>query len=973
MSIESESEASSQLLQELHQTRARVSELQSRLHQAEQAVTAHRGAEEQLQRQVGDLALLVETSAAVSTLLNVEKTLQIIAQNMTRVLSLNGYSISFWDREQGTLRTLLSHPQGPPFAFAEPPGTVRKVAGNPLGHRVLNERQSVNVRMSDPSANPEISQRMERLGVQSLLIVPMVVRRRAIGQIELMDTQRERSFDPTDIRLCEALANQAAAALENARLHTETQRRVQEQIALAKASAAILSTLDLETVLTRIAEQMTLLVDATSAVICGYDPDTVQSTALAQYVTGHASAEERSRELGITHSEQDPAFIEAMQNNRVYLREVGRDRVREWPQRPYPPSQGKTILYAPMWFKGQVTGYAEIWEGRTQRVFTDEEIRLCCNVAQQAAIALQNARLFEQAQREIYERSQKEEELHRRNQELALLNRVIAESAAYDQPEPMLGAMSRELAQTLGCPYAAAVLLDDTRTTASVVAEYSAAPGPSAVGTKISLEDVVAVEPVFRYQTPMIIESARTDERLRAVQHLMEPTLNSLLIVPLVVDDQTVGTIVASDPPREISADELRLAWRVAEQASNALTRIRLRERQRSLEEQLRQAQKMEALGQMAGGVAHDFNNLLTIMRVSSQLMERRIAQDDPLWENLQHLSTALDRATDLTGRLLSFSRKEVIEAAPLNLNRIIEQLEPMLRRVLGESIELVCHLAPDPWAIKADSTQMHQILVNLVLNGRNAMSEGGTLTIETANVVLDNEYADSQVDASPGPHVMLVVSDTGIGMDDEVKNHLFEPFFTTGQKGRGTGLGLATIYGIVKQNRGHIRIQSEKGLGSTFRVYLPRCPEKAARVDPFHRWSPPRRVQGKETILVAEDEPIVRGLAQEILQDHGYQVLAANDGLHALELARQHEGPIDLLLTDVVMPRMNGRDLAEKLGIHHPETRVLYMSGYTDNVVLQRDVLDRGVTILPKPLTLESLLHKVREILDGTTAGSPG
>ncbi len=972
MSIDRKSEAASQLLRELHNTRARVRELEKRLHQAEHVAAEHHRVEEQLRQQVGDLALLVETSTAISSLPSVDRTLQVIAQNMTRVLSLDGCFISFWDRDRGILRTLLSHPPSLAPSTAEPPGTVRSLLKDPLSHRVLNERQAITVCVNDPQADLEIRERMRRLHVQSLLIVPMVVRRKVIGQIELMDTQRERSFGPADIRLCEALANQAAAALENARLHTETQRRVQEQVALAKASAAILSTLDLETVLTRIAEQMTLLVDATSAVICSYDPDTAQSTALAQYVTGRASPEERSRELGTTHIERDSAFVEAMRTNRVFLREMPGPQTWESQPRSVSPSQGKTILYAPMWFKGHVTGYAEIWEGRTKRVFSDEEIRLCCNVAQQAAIALQNARLFEQAQREIYERGQKEEELSRRNQELALLNRVIAESAAHENTESMLEAMSRELAEALGCPYVAAALLDDTRTVATVVAEHPIIVEPSMVGSKVPLDEVAAVEPVLRYQTPMIIENVRTDERLSSVRRLFESRpISSLLIVPLVVDSQTVGILVGSDPPREISVDELRLAWRVAEQASNALTQIRLRERQRSLEEQLRQAQKMEALGQMAGGVAHDFNNLLTIMRVSSQLMERRIAQDDPLWENLQHLSTALDRATDLTGRLLSFSRKEIVEAAPLNLNRIIEQLEPMLRRVLGESIELVCNLASDLWPVKTDSTQMHQILVNLVLNGRNAMNEGGTLTIETANVILDKEYADSQVDASPGPHVMLVVSDTGIGMDDEVKNHLFEPFFTTGQKGRGTGLGLATIYGIVKQHRGHIRIQSEMGVGSTFRIYLPRCQEKAMRTESSHQWIPPERVQGRETILVAEDEPIVRGLAQEILKDHGYRVLAATDGLHALELARQHDGAIDLLLTDVVMPRMNGRDLAERLCAHHPETRVLYMSGYTDNVVLQRDVLDRGVTILPKPLTLESLLHKVREILDAAAAES--
>ncbi|MBC7252241.1 MAG: PAS domain S-box protein, partial [Anaerolineae bacterium] len=395
------------------------------------------------------------------------------------------------------------------------------------------------------------------------------------------------------------------------------------------------------------------------------------------------------------------------------------------------------------------------------------------------------------------------------------------------------------------------------------------------------------------------------------------------------------------------------------------------------LEEQLRQAQKMEALGRLAGGVAHDFNNLLTAIIGYTDLLLREFPPYDPKREDLQEIRQAAERAAALTRQLLAFSRKQVLELRVLDLNTTVSNLEKMLRRLIGEDIELVTHLAPDLDRVKADPGQIEQVIMNLAVNARDAMPQGGQLTIETKNVFLDEEYVRQHVEMQPGPYVMLAVSDTGIGMDKETMSHLFEPFFTTKEMGEGTGLGLATVYGIVKQSGGHITVYSEPGLGTTFKVYLPRTEEGAATAE-LQLQVPAELLQGQETILVVEDEEVVRELAVRILRKRGYTVLQAQDGAEALRVCREHQGPIHLLITDVVMPGgMSGRQVAEQLQPLQPEMKVIYMSGYTENAIVHHGVLELGAVLLQKPFTPSSLAHKVRQMLDenkpdgGTRNGS--
>jgi signal transduction histidine kinase/CheY-like chemotaxis protein len=424
------------------------------------------------------------------------------------------------------------------------------------------------------------------------------------------------------------------------------------------------------------------------------------------------------------------------------------------------------------------------------------------------------------------------------------------------------------------------------------------------------------------------------------------------------------GFVVATGETRTFSTAEVNLAWSVAEQASSVVAQVRLREEHQQMEEQFHQAQKMEAVGRLAGGVAHDFNNLLTVIHLSTRLLERKLHPEDPLWSHVRRIQDAGQRATGLTKQLLAFSRREIVELQVLSLNGVLGELGKMLRRLISEEIELAMNLADDLWPVEVDPTQVEQVVVNLVVNAGDAMPRGGKLSIETANMVLDRTYAALHLEAEPGEYVRLAVSDTGVGMNEEVKTRLFEPFFTTKERGKGTGLGLATVFGIVKQNGGHIVVHSQLDHGTTFEVYLPRAQGEAAPA-PMPSESAVPYALGTETVLVVEDESQVRDLTREILVAQGYQVLTAEDGVAALEVARSHEGPIHLLMTDVVMPRMSGRALADQLRTNRPETRVLFTSGYTDDAIVHLGVLSEDMHFLAKPFELEALAQKVREVLD--------
>jgi len=383
----------------------------------------------------------------------------------------------------------------------------------------------------------------------------------------------------------------------------------------------------------------------------------------------------------------------------------------------------------------------------------------------------------------------------------------------------------------------------------------------------------------------------------------------------------------------------------------------------RQLADQLRQSQKMQAVGELAGGISHDFNNLLMVVKGHGEMLLDRLAEESPLRQNVEQMQKAADRAASLTRQLLAFSRKQVLQPRILHLNDVVNGMIQMFARVIGENIDLKFLPGRELAHVKADPAQIEQVLLNLVLNARDAMPGGGRLTIETANAEIDSSYAATHAGMEPGRYAMLIVSDTGCGMDAATQSRIFEPFFTTKAPGKGTGLGLATVYGVVKQSGGFIWVYSEVNRGTTFKMYLPevtadvdqRAADKAA--------SGPQR--GHETVLFVEDEESVRVLVRGYLQSAGYRVLEAVDGVHALETAAAHKGPIHILITDVVMPRLSGREVATRLAARQPDLKVLYISGYTDDSIFRDGVLEGGMAFLQKPFNLKTLAQQMRELLD--------
>jgi PAS domain S-box-containing protein len=398
--------------------------------------------------------------------------------------------------------------------------------------------------------------------------------------------------------------------------------------------------------------------------------------------------------------------------------------------------------------------------------------------------------------------------------------------------------------------------------------------------------------------------------------------------------------------------------------------RKRTDEERKKLEAQLQVSQKMEAIGSLAAGVAHDFNNLLSVILAYTELALQDLREGDPLKDNLLEVKKAGERAAGLTRQLLAFGRKQLLQPVLLNLNQVAAGVEKMLRRLLGENIDFVQVLAPDLGVVRADPGQIEQVLMNLVVNARDAMSEGGKLTIETSNVEIDDADAALLVAVTPGSYVRVVVTDTGCGMDEQTKTQIFEPFFTTKGKGKGTGLGLSTVYGIVKQSGGSICVTSELGRGTSFKIHFPR--QLSAKATSTRLRAIQKPDAGTETILVVEDEEAIRKVVTKSLEAAGYSVLSAAAAGEALQIAAQHPGTIHLLLTDVVMPRMGGRALAQELVRVRPTVKILYMSGYADAAFVHNGMVDEGTHFIGKPFSATDLARKVREVLDSVIEDFP-
>ncbi len=494
------------------------------------------------------------------------------------------------------------------------------------------------------------------------------------------------------------------------------------------------------------------------------------------------------------------------------------------------------------------------------------------------------------------------------------------------------------------------------------------------LGVAIPLSGTIAQE-VLRARSSLLFQGKDLKEianRFPNMPPLIQAGFQSIMSVPLISKDEVISIFhFRSKKPNAYTVEHLKLAERVGNQIAGAIANVQLfiervqaEQKAKSFEEQLRQSQKIEAVGRLAGGIAHDFNNLLTVIKGYSDLALIKLKEDDPLKGNLKEIQKASQRATDLTRQLLTFSRRQILEIKVINLNTLLQDLDKMLHRVIGEDIELVYLLSDPLGKVRTDPSQIEQMILNLAVNARDAMPSGGKLTIETANVVLDEIYTRTHIGVKPGRYVMLSVSDTGCGMSPEVREHLFEPFFTTKEIGKGTGLGLSTVYGIVKQSGGEIWCYSEPGQGTTFKIYLPSVEEEVTTL--HHEEDDKGRLpQGRETVLLVEDEISVRGFAAQVLRENGYKLLEAANGDDALRMAQVYAGKIHLLLTDVVMPQMGGKELAGRLKTIQPNIKVLFTSGYTDNAIVRHGVLEPGSNFLQKPFSPVTLAQKVREVLD--------
>ncbi len=579
----------------------------------------------------------------------------------------------------------------------------------------------------------------------------------------------------------------------------------------------------------------------------------------------------------------------------------------------------------------------------------------------------------EQLAAEIEERRRSEQENLQRARELALLNQVIAASVSESRPEAVLKIACQELAQAFKMPRAMAALLDRAKRRITVRAEYAGdlPPLASVIDHTFAFEHHPAFVELLMQNDVAVVADVPADERFVTLAGFFQPRrTQALLITPIIMQAEPVGWIIIEDnDTHPFFKDQIRLAQSVADHVSNVLARIWSHAERRKLEDQYIQAQKMEAIGKLTGGVAHDFNNILTVIMGVSELILHQQAPDDPFRPKLNQIHEAAGRAAALVRQLLAFSRQQVLQPTTLNLNRVVSNIEKMLRRVIGEDIEMLTHFAPDLKTVRADPGQIEQVLMNLAVNARDAMPQGGKLIIETANQIVDGQFIQRHMGLTPGNYVMLAVTDTGIGMDAETRKHIFEPFYTTKPKGAGTGLGLSTVHGIVKQSGGHIWVYSEPETGTGFKIYLPQA--DSALDEPVEDRPSQKTVGGSEAILVVEDEAIVRDLVTDTLSRFGYTVLSANCADAADRIIAGHQADIKLLLTDVIIPGgESGAQMAARLNDKWPELKVLFMSGYTDEAIVHHGVLDEGVAFIQKPFRPVDLAQKVRQILDDRDSG---
>src|SRR5712692_198075 len=753
---------------------------------------------------------------------------------------------------------------------------------------------------NDPRLTPAHREAYHRGGYRAFLGVPLKLGDQVLGALSIL-TRREQGFSAEDVSIATAFAAQAAIALENARLYRQTEARAEKLETLSALTRLMTSAEGSRQVCQAVAQAATTLLGAASTRVAVADP------------VGRVLRTEGGFSLD-PQVEQVVTEVPAVPYGRGLTGRIVESRTPEYiPDIGSAPQLLNRRLATVAGLRGfaglpliaddQIVGVLAIFFAE-RRSFTSEERELMALLADQAAIAIRNARLLQA--------------LTTRQTHLETLVDVSRQLSKIQPVESLLGTISEACGRLLGSESVGFRLVEgEELVLAGSWGDAKEVMITSRLRIGESLSGRVAVS-----GEPLVVTDLANDPRVIPAHReaISGRGYRALLAVPVKVGDRVVGVLsIRTRRDDGFSAEDLMIATAFASQAAVALENSRLyQETQRAYDElaqtqdQLAQAGKMEAIGHLAGGIAHDFNNLLMVIMGRTELLLAGLDTGDPNRPTIELIEQTAIRAADLTRQLLAFSRKQVLQPAVLDLNTVVSNMSEMLRRLIGEDITLITALTPALGRVKADPGQIEQIIMNLAVNARDAMPHGGRLTLETANVELDAAYARKHVEVCPGPHVMLALSDTGVGMDSKTQARIFEPFFTTKGPRKGTGLGLAMVYGIVRQSGGNIWVYSEPGRGTTFKIYLPRIEEPVA---PAHGDDAPAQpLRGLETILLVEDEDAVRDLARDVFTARGYTVLEARHGSEALQICEDHAGPIHLMLTDVVMPEMSGRELADRL-----------------------------------------------------------
>ncbi len=904
-------------------------------------------ARDELDRRAREADSLLEIALATGSTLDEQELLRHIARGAARACRADRCSVYLLDESGTWLTPAMTQSAGgvvdeETWAAFTGPGKLKLPALPYLQEAVLKREPVV---IPDATADFRVPRSwVELLRLRSLFAVPLLRLGRVVGALAFEYEDGGHAITPEQVQLAVMLAEQVALAMQNAGLYADAETRRREAEIMAEVVAAINGSLDLDTVLRRIAQGAKELCQSEIAALALRDP--VSQSMLLRYHTGTRSGV-AAEAAGV------PPRRLLGTDRRGEARRIGEEYVAVMREEGL-----VAVLVVSIRSELGVEGLLYVGND-APRPFTARHKAVLGQLAQHAAIAIKNGRLFEAAQTRLA-----------RMTRLAALSQLMVSSLDYRQ---VLHFVTTAALDLLGGDTARLWVVDEDagllrlasseerealRDRTSAVAELPVGRG---------LVGWVVAHRTKRYSADLL-----RDPLLSAQERATAGGQTSQIAVPLVVGERALGALVVMTKARRaFGPEDEELLELFASQAAAALENARLYQRTQQAydelaqaQQQLTHAQKMEAVGRLAGGVAHDFNNLLTVIRGRAEQMLERLPPEHPLRRHADLIHRTGDRAAALTQQLLAFSRRQLMQPEVLDLNAVVGDMERMLRRVIGEdvAIEIVPERALG--RVRADASQIEQVVMNLAVNARDAMPRGGTLTIRTANA----EAAAREAGVPGGRYVALEVRDTGVGMDAQTRQRIFEPFFTTKEPGKGTGLGLATVYGIVAQSGGHIEVETAPGRGAAFRIYLPRvdAPDDA----PVAAVAAADAAGGSETLLLLEDERDVREMAAEILTGQGYEVLGAARCVEALGLAERHEGPIQLLVTDVVMPEMSGPEVASRLVALRPDLKVLYVSGYADDALGQHGVLEPGVAFLPKPFTSRELARKVREVLDDTGIG---